>query len=82
MDKETIEEYCPNAEFCIDPFYVVSWCTMVLDEIRREEWNKARTELAKNRRKRPGEAEQRAAANKNQRLNSVSRLLNRPSIYC
>ena len=37
-------------EFCIDPFHVVSWCTKVLDEVRREEWNKARAELAKEKR--------------------------------
>ena len=47
-------EYCPNAEFCIDPFHVVSWCTEVLDEVRREEWNKARAELAKEPKKKSG----------------------------
>ena len=52
--KETIDEYCPNAEFCIDPFHVVSWCTTVLDEVRREEWNKARAELAKEPKKKSG----------------------------
>ena len=31
--KDTVVEYCPNAEFCIDPFHVVSWCTEVLDEV-------------------------------------------------
>ena len=45
--KDTVGEYCPGAEFCIDPFHVVSWMTDVLDQVRREEWNKARTELAK-----------------------------------
>ena len=28
----------------------MSWCTKVLDEVRREEWNKARAELAKEKR--------------------------------
>lgn len=45
--KDTVGEYCPNAEFCIDPFHVVAWCTKVLDKVRREEWNKTRAELAK-----------------------------------
>ena len=52
--KDTVVEYCPNAEFCIDPFHVVSWCTEVLDEVRREEWNKARAELAKEPKKKSG----------------------------
>ena len=52
--KDTVEEYCPNAEFCIDPFHVVAWCTKVLDEVRREEWNKARAELAKEKKEKSG----------------------------
>lgn len=45
--KDKVEEYCPNAEFCIDPFHVVAWCTKGLEEVRREECNKARAELTK-----------------------------------
>jgi transposase len=80
--KDTVEEYCPNAEFCIDPFHVVSWYTKVLDEVRREEWNKARAELAKEKRreKNPDAADQRAVENKRQQLNSVSRQSSLPSI--
>ena len=52
--KDTVEEYCANAEFCIDPFHVVAWCTKVLDEVRREEWNKARAELAKEKKEKSG----------------------------
>ena len=44
--KNTVQEYCPNAKFCIDPFHVVSWCTEILDGVRKEEWNKARIKLA------------------------------------
>jgi len=47
--KNTVQEYCPNAKFCIDPFHVVSWCTEILDTVRREEWNKARIQLATQR---------------------------------
>jgi transposase len=35
-------EHCPNAEFCTDPFHVVSWATRALDIVRREAWNDAR----------------------------------------
>lgn len=33
-----VEEYCPNAQRCIDPFHVVSWATDALDQVRREAW--------------------------------------------
>ena len=52
--KDTVEEYCPNAELCIDTFHVVAWCTKVLDEVRREEWNKARPEIAKEKKEQSG----------------------------
>ena len=45
--KDTVMAHCPNATFCIDPFHVVSWMTEVLDQVRREEWNKARADLTK-----------------------------------
>ena len=44
--KDTVREHCPNAESCIDPFHVVSWATEALDRVRKDEWNKARSELA------------------------------------
>lgn len=31
----TISEYCPNAERCIDPFHVVAWANDSLDEVRK-----------------------------------------------
>lgn len=36
-----VEEYCPNAERCIDPFHVVSWATEALDKVRRQAWAEA-----------------------------------------
>lgn len=51
--KNTVYAYCPNATFCIDPFHVVSWCTELLDAVRKEEWNKARMELAAERKGQP-----------------------------
>ena len=51
--KSTVYAYCPNATFCIDPFHVVSWCTELLDAVRKEEWNKARMELAAERKGQP-----------------------------
>ncbi|HGL5645144.1 TPA: transposase [Enterococcus faecium] len=34
-----IEEYCPNAERCVDPFHVVSWAQDVMDSERRAIWS-------------------------------------------
>ena len=54
--KDTVMEHCPNATFCIDPFHVVSWMTEVLDQVRREEWNKARAELTKEKKEKNAKA--------------------------
>ena len=45
--ESTVHHFCPKAIFGIDPFHVVSWCTEVLDAVRKEEWNNARNELKK-----------------------------------
>ena len=45
--ESTVHRFCPKAIFGIDPFHVVSWCTEVLDAVRKEEWNNARNELKK-----------------------------------
>jgi transposase len=37
-----INERCPNAVLCVDPFHVVQLATDALDEIRRQVWNQAR----------------------------------------
>src|SRR3972149_1448184 len=39
---EVVNERCPNAALCLDPFHVVQWATAALDEVRREVWNAAR----------------------------------------
>ncbi len=39
-----VEERCPNAIRCVDPFHVIKLATDALDEIRREVWNDARRE--------------------------------------
>jgi transposase len=43
--KECVEEYCPSAKFCLDPFHVVQWATEALDSLRREKWHGAKREL-------------------------------------
>ena len=37
-----VEEHCPNATICLDPFHVVQWATNALDKVRREIWNQIR----------------------------------------
>lgn len=37
-----IEERCPNAVACMDPFHVVKWAADALDEARRTTWNELR----------------------------------------
>ena len=36
-----IDEYCPHAERCVDPFHVVTWETETLDKERRRAWSEA-----------------------------------------
>lgn len=37
-----VEQYCPNATICLDPFHVVQWATGALDKVRRTIWNHTR----------------------------------------
>jgi transposase len=37
-----IEQRCPAATLCLDPFHVVALASDALDEVRREVWNEAR----------------------------------------
>lgn len=37
-----VEEYCPNATICLDPFHVVQWATNALDTVRKAIWNELR----------------------------------------
>ena len=40
-----VAERCPNAVRCADPFHVVKWATNALDEVRRQAWNAARSDV-------------------------------------
>jgi len=37
-----VEQHCPNATICLDPFHVVTWATSALDKVRRAIWNQTR----------------------------------------
>ena len=41
-----IEEYCPNAVRCIDPFHVVEWVNEALSKVRIDSWNDAKKNAA------------------------------------
>lgn len=43
--SECVEEHCPNALRCTDPYHVVEWATEALDEIRKEVWREANKAL-------------------------------------
>ena len=49
-----MEEYCPNAQRCVDPFHVVSWATDALDQVRREAWAEARRQNKSLPQRKPG----------------------------
>ena len=49
-----VEEYCPNAQRCIDPFHVVSWATDALDQVRREAWAEAHRQAKSQPKRKPG----------------------------
>jgi transposase len=40
--RQVVEERCPDAVLCADPFHVVAWALDALDEVRRHVWNQAR----------------------------------------
>jgi len=37
-----VEDRCPQAALCMDPYHVVAWATEALDDVRRKVWNDAR----------------------------------------
>jgi transposase len=37
-----VQEHCPNAAICLDPFHVVAWAGKALDDVRRRMWNTLR----------------------------------------
>lgn len=54
--KTPVKRWCPNAEWVMDPFRVVSWMNDALDGVRREEWQVAKraARAATPKRGRPG----------------------------
>jgi len=51
--KACVEEFCPNAERCVDPFHVITWAMESLDTVRREAWHDAKAPKEKRKRGRP-----------------------------
>ena len=49
-----MDEFCPQAERCIDPFHVVQWATEALDEVRREAWREAQKKAKADPKRKPG----------------------------
>ena len=76
--ESTVHHFCPKAIFGIDPFHVVSWCTEVLDAVRKEEWNNARNELKKAK----NAADQRVERKKKRSLNYKLKLSARLNTHC
>lgn len=55
--RDLAKRRCPNAQWVMDPFHVVSWMNDALDSLRREEWQiakKAARAAAPARRRGPG----------------------------
>lgn len=48
---ECVQQYCPQAKRCTDPFHIVEWANEALDEIRKESWRDANNELKKLKKK-------------------------------
>lgn len=42
---ECVQEYCPQARRCTEPFHVVEWANEALDSVRIEVWREANAEL-------------------------------------
>lgn len=42
---DSMKEYCPNADRCVDPFHVVEWANDALDSVRLDSWRRARIAL-------------------------------------
>ena len=49
-----IDEFCPNAERCIDPFHVVQWGMEALDKVRTAAWNDARKKTSSEPKRKAG----------------------------
>ena len=69
-----VEEYCPNALRCIDPFHVVSWATDALDQVRREAWAEAHQQAKNQPKRKPGRPAKGETAPKKKQAKSVKNL--------
>ena len=63
--SDVVEQRCPNAVRCADPFHIVKWAGEALDEVRRQAWNEARGAV---RQRRAGRASGHAKALKHARF--------------
>lgn len=52
--QSCIDEYCPDAERCIDPFHVVQWAMEAMDKVRAAAWNDARKKASSETKRKPG----------------------------
>ena len=50
---ECVQEYCPQAKRCTDPFHVVEWVNEALDIIRKAAWHEANSELKELKKEHP-----------------------------
>lgn len=50
--SETMAEYCPKAERCLDSFHLVEWVNEALDEVRLEAWQEAKAKESNQKRNR------------------------------
>lgn len=69
-----VEEYCPNAQRCVDPFHVVSWATDALDQVRREAWLEARRQDRALPKRKPGRPAKGAPKPKSKQSGTVKNL--------
>ena len=69
-----VEEYCPNAQRCVDPFHVVSWATDALDQVRREAWAKARRQNKSLPKRKPGRPAKGESAPKKSQAKTVKNI--------
>jgi transposase len=65
--KDCVEEYCPQAERCVDPFHVVAWATDALEELRRDVWREAYRQAKVAPKRSPGRPSQREDVNPEKR---------------
>lgn len=78
-----VEEYCPHAQRCIDPFHVVSWATDALDQVRREAWSEAHRQAKGLPKRRPGRpAKGEFSSEKKRAKNLRYALLKNPENLC